>query len=116
MQPVLLRNVSVPTVETNPVTQASVLLPTTAAHTVITVTASPTLVLPANPSRIWWIVHNDSGSVVYLKFGPGCSSDSFTHRLTAQSGYEPPLACYTGEITAARASGTSNLQVTEIVS
>lgn len=71
-----------------------------------------TQLLPLRPERdVTWIF-NDSGSVIYFKLGLGVTTSLFTGRLQANE-MSPPIYRYSGPITAVRASGTSNVLVTE---
>jgi len=51
---------------------------------------------------------------VYVTFGPTASTALFSIRLTANTFYDGAMGDYTGPISAIRASGTSQLMVTEI--
>ena len=82
-----------------------------ATVTNLSIGTSVTTVLAANASRIRAIIHNESGTL-YVKYGTGASSTSYTFRLTAQAVLESTQ--YTGIITAIKASGTSPVLVTEL--
>jgi hypothetical protein len=86
------------------------------AAAVVTVSVPTTVVtlLAANANRRQAIIHNDSGAVIYFKYGTGCTVSLFTARIAANSTYELPLPIYTGIITAIRTGGTSNVNVTEV--
>lgn len=69
-------------------------------------------------------VYNDSTAVLYLKFGAGASSTSYTTQILAGGLYElpmtPPTAnepvggCYAGLVTGAWAAVNGNAYVTEV--
>lgn len=93
------------TVTTTSVTAA------TATVNSVSVGVSATTLLVANVARKGAVVFNESGTL-YVKFGSAASSTSYTYRLTANTVLE--LDVYTGIITAIKASGTSNVLVTEL--
>lgn len=86
---------------------------TAATATVNSVSASTSVVtlLVSNAARKGAIISNEAG-ILYVKFGSAASSTSYTYRLTANTTLE--LDVYTGLITAIKASGTSNVLVTEL--
>lgn len=83
----------------------------TATVSNVAVSASVATLLAANPSRIKAVIHNESGTL-FVKYGTGASSTSYTYRLTANSTLESTQ--YTGPITAIKASGSSSALVTEL--
>lgn len=105
----------VPTVETNPQIVIPVFRPASATCVVAPLTTASVVVLPLNLNRRRIILHNDSGAVIYVKYGPVCSTSLFTFRIAANDKYDGPMGDYTGPVSAIRASGTGNLLVTEIV-
>ena len=77
----------------------------------VSVGVSSTTLLAANASRLRAIIHNESGTL-FVKYGTGASSTSYTYRLVAQTVLE--ASQYTGIITAVKQSGTSAVLCTEI--
>jgi hypothetical protein len=88
----------------------SALTPTVAS---VSVGTSVTTLLAANSSRQRAIIHNESGTL-FVKLGTGASSSDYTYRIVAQTTLEIPFA-QSAAITAIKASGTSNVQVTSLV-
>jgi hypothetical protein len=84
-----------------------------ATATVTSVSVSPTVATLAasNASRLKLIVHNESGTL-FVKLGTGATSASYSYRLVANTNLE--ITQYTGEVTAIKATGTSNALVTEL--
>jgi hypothetical protein len=61
------------------------------------------------------MVYNDSGAILYLKFGSGASSTSHTVQVPASGYYEVPgPGPYGGVITGAWATATGSARVTEV--
>jgi hypothetical protein len=60
-------------------------------------TASSTTLLAANTSRKGATIHNDSTSILYVKFGTTASATSYTVKMVADAYYEVPFG-YTGRI------------------
>lgn len=79
----------------------------------VSAAAADTLLLTANANRLGATVHNDSLSILYLKFGSGASSTSFTVRMTSYAYYEVPFG-YTGQINGRWVSATGTARITEI--
>lgn len=104
----------VPATETNPA--AAVFRPTTASIIAKTVTAVSSIVVGVNPARRRLVLMNDSGAVMYIAFGPVCSTTLFTLRIDPNDYFDGVMGDYTGVISAVRGSGSSNLLVTEISS
>lgn len=84
-----------------------------ASFNTVSVSTASTLVLPANPMRRLAVITNDSGAVVYPKFGSGASTSSFTYRMAPNTEREIRGFEYSGPIYCARGSGTSNVYATE---
>lgn len=103
-----------PTEETNP--KVAVFRPSAAVHTVVTLTNASQVVLVENLDRRRVILHNDSGAAIFVRFGATCTTSAFSFRITPNDSYFGPMGDYTGPISAVRASGTSPLQVSEVVS
>jgi len=71
--------------------------------------------LVLNASRKGATIYNDSGALLYIKFGAVATSSDFTVRLASQSYYEVPFS-YTGRIDGIWASaGAGNALITELV-
>lgn len=86
---------------------------TAATSTVASSTSSVTL-LAANPNRVGAVIHNDSNSRLYVKFGATASVSDFTFRLSAQDVLEVPFS-YQGIIDGIWAPNVSgNARVTEL--
>lgn len=69
-----------------------------------------TTLLASNAARKKAVIHNESGTL-FLKLGTAASSTDYTYRLVANTTIEIDL--YSGAITAIKASGTTDAQVTE---
>lgn len=65
----------------------------------------------SNVNRKRLILHNETGTL-FVKLGTSASSASYTYRLTANTALEIDL--YHGDVTAIKASGTSDVLVTEL--
>ena len=105
----------VPTQETNPIIVTPIFRPAVAVRTTVTLSNVSALALPANLDRRRLILANDSGTAIYVAFSATCSLAAFSFRLAANETYQGPMGDYTGPVSAIRASGTSALQVTEII-
>jgi hypothetical protein len=97
-----------------PASQAVTSSAATAATSNVSASTSATSVLAVNASRKGAHFYNDSSADCYLKFGSGASSTSFTLKMAAYSYAAMELPIYTGAITAAWASATGALRVTEL--
>lgn len=86
--------------------------PTTPTETNITMTGSSVTLFALNTARRNAMVFNDSGVIVYVKFGSTASATSFTVKMVDQAYYELPNPVYTGIVTALGASGV--VRVTEV--
>lgn len=88
---------------------------TSAAVTTVAGSIATFAVIAANAARKGVAIFNDTGRNLYLKFGAGATTASFTVRLTNQSYYETPFN-YTGNITGicSGAGVPGNVQVTEL--
>jgi hypothetical protein len=86
--------------------------------TVASVSASTSAVtlLALNPNNVSArTVYNDSTADLYLKFGTGASTTSFTVKLPASSYYEVPgPGPYGGEITGMWSAANGAARVTEV--
>ena len=88
--------------------------PANATLTQPTVTNASSVILAANPARRQAIIVNNTGSKIFIAFGPTASSVAFTHELPNNQIYETPLNGYTGDISAIKPSGSGTVRITEI--
>lgn len=97
-----------------PVSGTLSVTPATAAVAVVTrVTVSTTVATlkVANAARLQLIVHNEAGTL-FVKLGAAATSTDYSFRLTANTLLT--IEEYTGIVTAIKAAGTSDAQVTEL--
>ena len=87
--------------------------PVTAVALPVSVVVGSTTLFAANPAAVGRTVYNDGGGNIYVKFGTGASSSSFTVRVSDNGYYELPQPLYKGIVTASAASGTRTTRVTE---
>lgn len=87
--------------------------PATATPSNVASSTSSTALFASNPAARSRNVYNDSTAVLYLKFGTGASSTSYTVQLPAAWNYEFPQPLYTGAVEGAWASANGNARVTE---
>ncbi len=83
----------------------------TASVTRVTVSTTVATLKAANAARLQLIVHNESGTL-FVKLGSAATSTDYSFRLTANTLLT--IDEYTGIVTAIKASGTSEAQVTEL--
>lgn len=76
----------------------------TATVTGIADAAGSTLLASSNAARVGLLVFNDSGAALFLKYGTGASSSSFTVKLAPGDYWEMPQPIYTGVVHGAWAS------------
>lgn len=77
--------------------------------------ASSVTLQASNSARKGFTCHNDSTSILYLKFGSTASATSYTVKLIADAYYElPTTSVYTGIITGIWVSATGSARVTEL--
>lgn len=86
-------------------------LSNTATTTAVTVTTSPTALLPANLSRKGFVVQNTTGTI-FVKFDTTVSTALYGYELTRKAILEKDN--YTGAVTAVTASGSVTVYVTEL--
>jgi hypothetical protein len=91
-----------------PVTQGGV---ATAVVTRVAVSTTVATLKAANSARAKLIIFNESGTL-YVKYGSGATATDYTTVLTANAVLF--IDSYTGIVTAIKASGSTNAQVTEI--
>lgn len=88
----------------------------------VTVGSSATQLLAANDNRRTIVLQNLSTSPIFVKFGSGATTSSFSFILPAGTAsndgtggvFTEDTLSYTGVITAVVSSGTADIQVTEI--
>lgn len=78
----------------------------------VSVGTSAATLAAADSTRQRLILHNESGTL-FVKLGVNASSSDYTYRLTANTTLEIPYA-QSAAVTAIKASGTSNVQVTSL--
>jgi len=98
--------------------------PSGATVTRVPVTTESTTLLAANTSRRGATIYNGTSADLDIKYGTGASATSRTVRVPSGWSHElPPTAvnasgeitgCYAGIITGALATGTGNVDVTEV--
>ena len=89
-------------------------IPNAAAKSNVSVAASSTAVLAANPGRLGATIWNDSAVVVYVDYSGGtASATSCSVKMAADAYLEIPYG-YTGAITHIGASASGTLRVTEL--
>lgn len=87
----------------------------TATLSNVAASASSVTLLALNGSRKNAMFFNDSGAILYLKFGTTASLTSYTVQVGPNGYYELPNgAVYTGRIDGIWGSATGNLRVTEL--
>ena len=82
------------------------------------VPASTSVVTLSSPNfhRVGFIIHNDSLSVLFVKFGSGASDTDFTHRLDSQGSLEHRTGrVYRGLVTGRWVAEGGAAQVTELL-
>ena len=85
---------------------------TTPTVTSVSVGTSTVTLAAANSARQKLIIFNESGTL-FVKLGTAASGSDYTYRLTANTLLEIDFA-QTAAVTAIKASGTSNVQVTSL--
>jgi hypothetical protein len=85
-----------------------------AATTSVAAAVADTSLLAANQSRLGTVIFNDSGATLYLKYGTGASTTSFTYKLPPYSTFEMPAQRYTGAINGYWSAATGNARITEL--
>jgi hypothetical protein len=88
--------------------------PSVGALTITSVSTSNVQVAAANANRKGCVISNDGSTVVYIALGFTATTGAWTFRIPANSSEPLQFPCYTGVINAIRASGTSNVLVTEL--
>lgn len=85
----------------------------TAALSNVAGSASSVTLLASNAARLGATIHNDSGAILYVKFGTTASTTSYTVKMVADAYYEVPFS-YTGRIDGIWASATGSARMTEL--
>jgi len=86
----------------------------TATLTNVAASATSVSLLASNTSRKGVILFNDSGAILYLKFGATASATSFTYRIDPGATWEMAQPFYTGAIDGIWATATGTARVTEL--
>lgn len=83
--------------------------------TVVNVKNTSTLLLPSNPERKMFFIFSDIGAKVYFAFKLTCSVNSASFFINGPDYFQwqHPRYFYTGPVSAIRASGASDVVVTE---
>lgn len=77
--------------------------------------ATSTSLLASNTSRKGVIIHNDSTSILYLKYGATASTTSYTYKIPADGTWEMPAPIYTGALDGIwSADSTGAARITEL--
>lgn len=85
----------------------------TANITRVATSNSSVLLLASNPNRKGLIITTETGAANYVAFGATASLTSYTYLMGSQTTLEK--SGYTGPVSLIRASGSGNVQVTELV-
>lgn len=86
----------------------------TATVTSVSVSTVVVTLLSSNANRKGFIIYNNGTTQVFIKFGTGATTSSFTLVLNGSGFYESSKPIYRGAITAIRNAGTANVLVTEL--
>ena len=90
---------------------------TNAVQTGFSVSGSSVTVLSPNANRLGATVVNDAVNDLYVKLGTGCTTGSYTLKVTSASFYELKDHVYTGNVSVCYAivnSFTGSVRVTEL--
>ena len=87
----------------------------TATLTNVCSSTSDTSLLAANSNRLGVIIYNDSTATLYLKFGTGASSTSFTYYIATKTTWEMETQRYTGAINGCWSSTNGTARITELI-
>ena len=100
----------------NPVAvSSSVIKASTAALSSVAAATSSTTLLTANSNRLNVIIINDGTNNLYMKFGTGASTTSFTYYITGHGTFEMQIpVVYTGIITGIWSTAVGNARITEL--
>lgn len=102
----------VPTVPVSGLVTTKPVPSTTATVTLITVTTTPTVLLPLNSTRKGFILQNQD-QVTFIKFDTTSSVSLYTYELPRKGILEKDS--YVGPVTAVTASGSTSVLVTELI-
>jgi hypothetical protein len=72
------------------------------------------ILLEANLDRKMAVIYNNSNANLYIKYGEGASTDSFTVKMQAGDYFELPSPCYSGRIDGIWSEVNGNAMITEI--
>lgn len=78
----------------------------------VVVSGSVATLAAANSARQRLVIHNETGTL-FVKLGTNATSTDYTYRLVANTVLEIPFA-QSAAVTAIKASGTSDVQVTSL--
>ncbi len=89
---------------------------TVAAATLANVSAatSSTALFASNANVRGRIVHNDSTGILYLKFGTGASTTSYTVKIPPDGFFEFPKPTYTGDVAGIWSAANGSARTTEV--
>ena len=69
----------------------------------------------SNANRKSLVIFNDTGQILFVKFGASATTSDFTLKIPNQAVYELPFAgLYTGAVTGILSTGSGNARVTEV--
>lgn len=98
----------------NPLTGFDGSRPANATITTVNATNASGVLLAANAARREVYIEHEGSGTVYIAFAATATTAAYTLRLQGNSGTRLTLNGYTGVISVIRASGSSNLRVTEV--
>lgn len=84
-----------------------------AAVSSVAASVTPTVLLAANPNAEGRMVYNDSTADLYLKYGAGVSTSSFTVKVAPGALYEFPLPLHLGVVEGMWSAATGAARITE---
>ena len=79
----------------------------------VTVSGTVATLLAANTARVGFVLWNESGQTVFVKFGSGATTSSYTRQI-ANGGVYEARDLYRGQVTAITSTGSGAVRVTEI--
>jgi hypothetical protein len=88
--------------------------PANAATTTLAATTTSAVLLPANAARRQYFIRNKSNQTAYIQMGAAASAASHVHVLPKGGYFDSVLNGYTGALEAVLASGTGDIDVTEV--
>ncbi len=87
---------------------------TTATRSDVAGSATVVTLIASNANRREIFIHNDSTSILRIKYGSAASATDFTAVLTSQGSFSASTPLYTGIITGIWESGTGFARMTEV--